>query len=322
MFDYTHNNQFRFGYDGEWFNLPEDRHQEFQIAYGQSQWRPKSLAQECRVAAKLIANNSLGLLPNIGFSGGVDSEVVVRIFMEEQIPFKITILKFANDLNLHDISFAIAYCERQGLEYELVYLDIEAFLDSNELLAIADRTKCISPQICTLIWLLEYMDELPVFGFGGFGMAKTIPGDYIPGVSEYPSTEWTVIENERQLAPYRHCIQTGKAAIPGFYRYTPALFRATLDNQMIRDLVANKIPGKLCTTTSKCKILQNWFPDIQMRPKFNGFERVSEQEQRVRKGFIDRLPGYNRESQKIEYYKLMNHLYPDGDYATGMLQDV
>jgi len=304
MFEYTHKNHFRFGYDGEWFNLPEDYHREMQIDYGQCNHPLLSFDQECRIAAGLISRNPLGLIPNLGFSGGVDSEVMVRIFMEEKLPFKITILKFENDLNFHDVSFAISYCEEHGLDYDLLYLDIEAFFKSNEILEIADRTKCVSPQICTHIWLLEQMDELPVFGCGEGCVIGVVPDEF----ASVAPTGWKLYESEKQLAMYRYCLQTGKSAIPGFFRYTPALLYTFMDNQIVRDMVAGKRPGELSTQVSKCKIYQSFFPNIRTRPKFHGFEQVADQEQNLREFLINRMPKYTRRFY-TEYHQIMEHLH-------------
>ena len=303
MFEYTYKNHFQIGYDGEWFNIPEDHHEEMQIGYGQCDDQPASFDQECRKAARLISENSRGLLPNLAFSGGVDSEIMVRIFMEEKLPFKITILKFENDLNLHDVSFAISYCEEHGLDYELVYLDVEKFFESDKFMEIADKTKCISPQIITHIWLLECMDELPVFGCGEGCVIKSVPDEF----ASVAPTGWKLYESEKQLAMYRYCLQTDKPAVPGFFRYTPALLYTFMNNQLVQDLVAEKIPGVLSTQTLKLKIYQSWFSGIRSRPKFHGFEKIIEKESKLRQSLINRMPKYTRRFY-TEYDQIMRHL--------------
>ena len=314
MFEYTYKNHFRVGYDGEWFNIPNASHQEMQVDYGECSHKPDGFDVECKRAAIMVSNSARAYsrISNLAFSGGIDSEIMVRIFMEEKLPFKITILKFENDLNLHDVSFAVAYCEAHGLDYELMYLDVKTFFESNEFWEIANRTKCVSPQICTHIWMLAQMDELPVFGCGEGCVVKTVPDDYVPGVSEYLPSEWKLYESEKQMAMYRHCIETGQMAVPGFFRYTPQQLYTFLDNQVVRDLVADKRQGKLYSQPSKCEIYQSWFPDIQPRPKFHGFERIAEVEQKRREYLIARLPQYTRKVH-TEYYQIMKHLYPGRD---------
>ena len=51
MFDYTYKNHFRVGYDGEWFNLPDDYHEEMQVDYGQCPHMPASFSEEWPVAS-------------------------------------------------------------------------------------------------------------------------------------------------------------------------------------------------------------------------------------------------------------------------------
>ena len=254
MFEYTHNNHFRFGYDGEWFNLPTAYSQELRVDYGTVTELMSTFEFECRKAVRHIYDAADGTTINLSFSGGVDSEIMVRMFEKEELPFDITILKFEHDLNLHDVSFAISYCESRGLKYDIKYLDVERFFRSREFMEIAERTHCISPQITTHIWLLQHMTGLPVFGCGEGGLVKAIPEDYIPGTSAYPSTKWTHPVSEKHLAMYRHCLQTGQKAVPGFFRYTPGQLYTFMNNPMVHELAADKVRGKLSTQTSKCSI--------------------------------------------------------------------
>ena len=108
LFDYTHKNHFKFGYWSDtggphWF-LPPDGTEEltWTVDFGFCEYKPTNFKDECYRAARLITDSTTEI-PNIMFSGGNESEVVVRSFMDQEIPFKVSILKFKKNLNLNHL---------------------------------------------------------------------------------------------------------------------------------------------------------------------------------------------------------------------------
>lgn len=310
MFQYTHNNHFRVGYDGGWDFLPTADSRTMNVDYGTTDYISGSFVDECVLAARRIYNNAGDLPLNLSFSGGVDSEVMIRAFELAEVPFRISILCFEYTRNLHDISFAISYCESKGLKYDIMHLDVERFFGSDEFLEIATRTKCVSPQIVTHIWLLQNMEGLPVFGCGEGGLVKQVPNDYVPGVSPYTPSEWHLPVSEKQMAMYRHCLRTKQKAVPGFFRYTPGQLYTFMDNPIVRELAADQRIGKLSSQTSKAEIYRTWFPDMLHRPKYQGFEKMMNLDRDARSFLLNKMPQYDREAS-IEYHALMKKLYRD-----------
>ena len=188
-----------------------------------------------------------------------------------------------------------------------MYLNVETFFKSDEFWEIAHQTKCVSPQLTTHVWLLQNMTGLPVFGSGEGGLVKSVPHDYVPGVSPYLPSEWTHPVTEKSLATYRHCLQTGQKAIPGFFRYRPGQLYAFMDSPIVHLLAEDKMIGKLSTQTSKCAIYQSWFPDMTTRKKYSGFEKITEQEQKLRKILTGWMPQYTR-APSIEYHEFMRKI--------------
>jgi hypothetical protein len=295
MFEYTQGNHFRFGYDGEWFNTPEEHHVEWNCEYGVCQTQPMRFDMECKRAATLISERN-HLIPNLGFSGGVDSEVMVRAFMDAGYPFKISIVKFNDDLNLHDISFAIAFCEEHELKYDIIHLNVEDFWNSPALIECADETKCFSPMLCAYFQFFDQMDELPVIGMGEGCICKhrfLLP-DYEPGVSPYPLTPWDIVETEKNIAATRHFIQQKRPSIPSFFRYTPEMMYSFFDDPIMHELSRNERVGKLSSSTSKFEIYHRYYPDLRKRPEFSGFEKLHDQEVGLRALLKQRLSRYTR----------------------------
>lgn len=60
-------------------------------------------------------------------SGGIDSELVCQTFYELNLPFKVAILKYNNDLNAHDIRYALSWLQGKNVEAKIIEIDILDF---------------------------------------------------------------------------------------------------------------------------------------------------------------------------------------------------
>jgi hypothetical protein len=310
MFEYTHKNHFRFGYDGHWFATPTDQHRMWQVEPGRCIRSFRRFDAECRRAVRLITQNTPDLIPNIAFSGGIDSEIIVRTFMELGIPFKITIFKYSDDLNLHDISFAISFCEEHQLDYEIRYVDVISFWNSDQFYQLADDIKCVSPKVCAYLHSFDLLEDgLLIIGQGGGRVIDLTAYEHLEGNFAHSSPRWHIVETERNNALYRYFIQRSKKAIPSFFRYTPELISSFLSDSTVRELVTGKLPGYITTQTAKYEIYKKYFPDIQPRPNFHGFERMIDEEKRLQQILTKRLPQYTRRVC-VAYDEMLKHLEP------------
>ena len=314
-FNYTHDNHFKFGYfdsDMEkacWFwDPPGSEDMDWVVDFGTCEYEPTNFKDECYRAARLITDSS-DEIPNIMFSGGNESEIVVRAFLDQELPFKISILKFKKDLNLHDIAFAVTFCEQRSLSYDIVELDIKHFFE-HEVYEYANRTHCPSPQLPPTMWLADQIDGLPILGSGEPYVAKVTPDGYIPGESPYEPSEWRFREKEWIQAWYRHFFQQDRPAIPGFFQYTPELMYMFLTDRVVHNLVANERVGKLSTVSTKGEIYRHWFTDMIPRPKFHGFEKVMEWDAVIREVLVANYGLYRREAE-CEYHKFVQELWSD-----------
>ena len=307
MFDYTQNNHYKFGYENHhnWFTLKESSTDKWKVEYGKSKYLASNWRDECIKTAELIYN-STDLLINILFSGGIDSEVVVQSFMELGVPFKATILKLNNDWNLHDISFAITYCEQNNINYDLINLDVMKFWDT-DICDYASNSQCILPGRLAQMWSIDQIDGLPIIGGGECYLVKRVPENYISGKSPYENSLWDIYEKETLASWYMHFINQERPAIPGFFRYTPELMYAFLIDPIMQELVNNKRPGKLSTITTKFEIYSNYFK-LAYREKYTGFEQLHEHCV-IHNIKLRELYGNHSSIYKIEYSDVLKALY-------------
>ena len=275
----TDRNFFEFGFsdvvDGETHEVPfsfrtKDSDGWF-VRYGRCHRLPLSFRRECLNTARLI-RDSTDLPIDICFSGGVDSEVALRSFLEAGIPVRVISLRFANGLNRHDVEWVERSCERLGVEPTFVDLDLLKFW-GGDAQSYADRTQCVSPQLLSTMWLADQTDGFCVFGSGENFIVKRVPKEYVSGVTPYLRSTWDLFEKEKIAAWYRHFIVQGRDAAPGFFQYTPELMLSWFLDEMGCDLWNDRLEGKRNSVSSKLAIYQRHF-EIEDRPKFTGFENV------------------------------------------------
>jgi hypothetical protein len=81
-----------------------------------------------RIEAAEKCAQTLGKDPALCISGGIDSQCMVQAWQEARLDFKIYILVFDNDLNIHDVNHARKFCRARGLKLNEVKINIAQFL--------------------------------------------------------------------------------------------------------------------------------------------------------------------------------------------------
>src|SRR5262245_46920274 len=106
----THENHFKFGYDGRWFAKRQVQEEMWSVAYGRCTRPASDWRTECISTARLI-RDATDLDLWVLFSGGIDSEVVLQSFMFAGVPCSAAITTFRQDLNAQDVRYAVKFCE-------------------------------------------------------------------------------------------------------------------------------------------------------------------------------------------------------------------
>lgn len=322
MFEYTHRQHFRFGYarperaltdeNVQWMCHRKNKEDLFVAKYGRAKTTFGTWREANRAAALLILKDCLEkkLTPLICYSGGLDSEIVLVSFLEArkeidpEFPIEVATLVLEGDLNRHDIEFVDRFKERltglghspAGLKFHSRKMDAIEFWNSPEFLALAKETQIVSPIVICQAWLCgEMLREnsayLPVIGQGEIHLVKDTPKDYQPGVSLYIPSMWRIAETENLCGLYRFFISRNAPAVPGFFQYLPEQFETQLrTNPVIHELVSHGRVGKLGTRSSKREIVLFDYPELEVRPKFHGFETIEAEHDLWRKRLNEMMP--------------------------------
>lgn len=264
----TYQSHFQFYYDsGAPFR--SSKRERWNVQYGKCQRYPKNFREECLSTARLIAGQTDKEI-SVLFSGGIDSEVTLRSFVESGIPVQAVIARYKNDLNIHDISWAIIACEALNVPYKIFDLDLISFWEDKSYY-YAQVSQCLSPQLTVCMWLADQISGYPVLGSGECLLVK-----------DDETSIWSLWEKERIASWFRFFIAREREACPSFFQYTPELILSYILDPLIQDLISNPDNKNLLNSAEiKLNFYQQHF-DILPRPKYTGFEKVQDEDFKYR----------------------------------------
>ncbi len=259
----TKNNHLKFGYDGEVSPFRKSLAQNWQVQYGRCERNPLDWHAECLIAAREIKAQTAKPI-YVCLSGGLDSEVVCESFRLARISFTAAITRFKNDLNLHDIAWAIIYCETHGIAYEFMDMDIKEFYLSGEIWDYARPSRCIYPMLTPTMKLMEWVCHkggFPVLGSAECFLQKSAGG-------------WSATESEPIAAMFRYQIARQLEAQAGFFIWSPELILSYLLDPVVVKLTSNRIANVTSSAQIKHRIYSQSFPNLQPREKYLGLEKI------------------------------------------------
>lgn len=224
----------------------------------------KTYYEETKISAEKIWELRQGPL-YLMYSGGVDSEYILSVFLQMRIPIQPVIIKL-NDYNQHDIKYAIDFCRFKKIEPTIIEFDFDQFVASGELLEVAEQAECSHWNLPSTFKIASQLQGTVLFGSHGpphlmlnQGIEKT----------------WYVREDEVLHSVCKWFNKKNMHGNPFFLVYSAEQYLSWLLEPTTVDLVNFKFPGKLGNTSTKGLIYNN-NPDfkLQARPKFAGFETV------------------------------------------------
>jgi len=290
----TYKNHFQFGYNKEYFNNRKSPNDIWNVKYGRCESQPLNFREECIRAVKLIRKSTEKDI-YVLLSGGVDSEIVARSFIEANIPITCLIGRFNDDMNKHDISYAFDFCNHYNQSYMVIDINIYDFW-KKDLYKYASISKCISPQLLLPMWLSDQVDGYTIIGAGECYMIQN------------SDCEFELWEKEKIASWYRHFIINNKEGCPGFFQYTPELILSFITDDIINN-IEDKHEG--CSTYyEKNKIYHHYWEDLKKRPIYTGFEKFKELDYNLYRPYLENRFGENNGVHKTHINNLIDILSP------------
>lgn len=257
----------------------------------------KSYCEELLSNAVEIYDNKDGELFCM-YSGGIDSELVMDVFLSLGMKITPVIVKMDLGLNDHDFTWAEEYCRKRNVTPLIHTLDVKKFIRSGEILKLGQLTRSSAYQYLSTIKSALSLDGTVLTGADEPYMAL-----------DQQTQLWYFQERERWCAWAKLYEEKKLIGTSCFLCWSAETLLAFMSEPQIVKLGNNLLPGKLGTYSSRKEVYGRMFP-MPDRTKYTGWELVEKDEifnHENMKAVLDLESTYGGE-YNIEYNELVRLL--------------
>jgi hypothetical protein len=190
------------------------------------------------------------------FSGGVDSEIVLRCHLELGIPINVITFRYENDYNIKDYTHAMRICNELNITPTVIDFNLKKFFE-NDAYDIWQTGFFAGAGRLPHMKMLEYLDNIPIMGDGFTSASDTMT---------YENNEWKFNISERHLGQSAYAKHINRPMISVWYEYSPELIVAFLNLAEVQN------PKNTDFNITKYLLQKNIWPQVQIREKLVGFE--------------------------------------------------
>lgn len=275
----TENNWYRCAYGPDNLERQVDN-LEFKVVYQKSRRNVKTFKEELLYIAKSTLDHyntsSVGIL----FSGGSESELVLRSYKEIGANLIAYIFRYENQYNSYDMEYATRIAYDLNIPFKIVDFNLKKFYE-NEALTISEIAQIDRPRALPYCKFLEMTDHLPVLGEGDHFWHR------------YPESydkkgDWVHIDLETFFGWFKYAKYKNIPSVPQFFRWTPEYTLSYMDLIWFNDLISDKFYGKLGTNSTKLIGYKTAYPDMIDRKKQTGFENIDHLVDEIEKELLNK----------------------------------
>jgi hypothetical protein len=263
MINYLEKNWLTWCYDNPENLVRSNDAQIFKIQHHSQRDSSSTLRESAVAACHSIRETYPAGKFSIMLSGGSESEICLRSFLEAKIPFNVYIGRYENDINLYDVSFAITLCESLGISYTILDFKLQKFLESHAVdysLYSQQNNSRLLPQLA----MCDQVDGIPIMGGGEPYILKV--------ENSNKQKEWVLLISENSLGWFKYFVRQNREAIPYWCQWSPALYQSWMNLPWFQLLIHDKLHGN--AASNKISGYQKQFPELLTRMKKTGFEKV------------------------------------------------
>lgn len=276
--NFTKDNHLQYEIDNRKFGFRETPYEKFNVRVGRidlDHYKKSNWLLEQYITADLIYKE-YGKNFALMFSGGTDSEIVLRAFKNIGITPTTFFIKFKNDYNLDDYVVAQSTAAELGIKLNVIDFDVKDFYFSGLAHDFAKNIHCRQIAYLTVYFNILKL-QLPAIMGGEMLLRKHVT----PSVSKW---YYCFRENEDASA-MRFSLKYNIPLVNEWFSYTPEMIAYYLEDPKIQWLMTDK-NYKLSSVSSKNEILHRIFPNLKDKVKTHGYEK---------------LMGFNGESYRALY---------------------
>jgi hypothetical protein len=222
--------------------------------------------EELIEAAKSTLEHYPGLRPCVFFSGGVDSELILRSYMAIGSNPKVYIVRYENDLNIYDVSYAVTVCSILNVDYTIIDFNLQKFYE-NDAVKVSEDAQIDRPRMLPHLKFTNCADGLIIIGHSDVRWYRT-DNDYSK------KGTWLMQDFEPDLGSDKYNILHNRPAIYQWFKWSPGLVLAYTQLNWFKRLLNDEYIGKLGINSTKILGFREMYPDLITRIKQTGFEKI------------------------------------------------
>lgn len=263
----SENNWYKWNYGDEPVFGRQTSDLKFNTSYSCKFDKPvNSFKIELQNAAASTLDHYPGMTPCIFFSGGVDSELILRSYLDIGAKPKVYIIRYEKDYNIYDVSYAVTVCNILGVSYNLIDFDLERFY-RNDAELVSEQAQIDRPRMLPHLKFTDCADGLIIVGHSDVRWYRT-DDDYSK------KGTWLAQDFEHDIGCDKYNIFHNRPAVYQWWKWTPGLIISYTRLKWFQDLIQDKYNGKLGINSTKLLGFREIYPDLIPRKKITGFESV------------------------------------------------
>ena len=263
--NYTQNNHLYYTIGGRRFGWRTNSHESFQVFVGavdQDTYRTSNWREELRkTAASVLQEYGRDLV--LFLSGGTDSEIVLRNFLEIGFKPRCVLLKFLDGYNSEDANEAAELARCLDVKLEIINVDIKEFYRSGEIYEISNELQCSQIAYLNVYHHIRKLGAPAVMGGEQLlRRLKTKHDDY-----------WYHCYRENQDgSSVRFSEKYGIPIVNEWFSYTPEMMLYYLEHPGVQKIMTEN--NYESSMHEKNVVLQELMPELRKKTKSHGFEKL------------------------------------------------
>lgn len=265
--NFTHNNHLKYTIGDRLFGHRETPYEKYKVNVGKidldyyktSNW----LAEQYRTADSIYKEFGKDLV--VMFSGGTDSEIVLRSFLKIGIVPRCCFINFIGDYNIEDKIIAQKICDQLNVKLEVLDFDVVEFYRNGNAHEFSSAIQCRQIAYLSVYHNIKKLQAPSVMG-GEMFLRRHV---------DMTSSKWYyVIRENEDGSAMRFTLKYDIPLVNEWFSYTPEMMGYYLDHPDIQSLITTKFNYKLSSVSSKNAILKSLMPDIVDKVKTHGYEKL------------------------------------------------
>jgi hypothetical protein len=265
--NFTQNNHLKYTLGGRLFGRRETVYDKFVVSVGKidldyyksSNW----LEEQYRTAR--IVSKEFGKDLVVLFSGGTDSEIVLRAFNHIGLNPRAVFIRFKGDYNLGDYQMAEKIAADIGIKIEVIDFDVIDFYRSGQAAEFSAEIDCRQ-----IAYLSVYHHILKM------GLPAVMGGEMLlrRGVSPEGSRWFYCFRENEDASAMRFSLRYNIPLVNEWFSYTPEMMGYYLDHPDIQKLITERYNYKMASVSTKNSVLKQYMPLILDKVKTHGYEEL------------------------------------------------